>query len=635
METILESYLIDFVKKFNFEKEEQSLQFEYFCNYISISKTEENRECIEKISIGKDGNPGIDGLAIIVNDHVVTTKEEVDFFLENLGRLEVEFYFVQAKTSSSFSMAEIVAYINCVKDFFTDNPRMNFNEETLRLHEVKEYIYTKSLKMMSNPRLNIIYACAGKWGNPENINASVSISLRELNSNGYFSDVQFTPCDCNVLKSTYRELQNSISRTILFERHTIIPQINDVEEAYLGMLPIVEYLKLICNDRDELLRNIFYDNVRDFQGFNSVNTEIKNTIENESDRDKFALLNNGVTIVAKNIRKIGANFTISDYQIVNGCQTSHVLYYNRNCVDKSMYIPVKIIVTKEYDLMSKIIRANNRQTTVGNEAFEILSSFHKGLEEYYQAMEKKTGIVLYYERRNNQFEQQNLSRTNYITLSNQIKSVVAMFFNEPQNSMQKYFGELLQDYKAKIFQEDDKYFPYYISGLCTNKIEGLFISHLLDKRYKRFKYHIAMLIRISITGTKVHPFNSSAIEKDCEKTLTVLRDENAFRSELQKAVDKIDKALQNYNRGTRNAHGSSEFTKLLLPNYIESKTEGKINYYNSNRGFGYIDVGTSEDIFFHIFQYHNSIDGDPQVGDLLYFDIVDSEKGLRAVNITK
>ena len=226
------------------------------------------------------------------------------------------------------------------------------------------------------------------------------------------------------------------------------------------MLPGSEYLKLISSEQGDMLRNIFYDNVRDFQGFNSVNSEIKNTLEDQDSKDKFALLNNGITIVAKKINKTGYTFNISDYQIVNGCQTSHVLFYNRTLIDDNVYIPIKLIVTKNYELMSKIIRANNRQTTVGNEAFEILSPFHKYLEEFYIAESKKHSIDLFYERRSNQYDHDNLTRSSYVTLASQIKSLVAMFFYEPHSSTQRYFGELLQMYTKNVFKEGDLGFPY-------------------------------------------------------------------------------------------------------------------------------------------------------------------------------
>lgn len=633
MEAVLESYLTDFCTHFNFNNEDTSTQFEHFCNYVIIPKLDDTKEAIESVRVGNAGNPGIDGISITVNDHVVTTKEQVDFFLNALGRLEVEFHFIQAKTSPSFSMTEITSLFSCIKDFFSPATTYKFNDETMRLHELKEYIYTKSLKMQDNPNLYIIYACSGQWFENENFSAAINLSVSELRNAGYFKNVLFKPYDRDLLKKSYRELRNSLSRSINFEKHTILPKVSDVDEAYLGMLPATEFINLICNDQDEILRNIFYDNVRDFQGFNTVNSEIKDTLESSEDKDKFALLNNGVTIVAKNIKKVGAIFTISDYQIVNGCQTSHVIYYNRRSINDSVFIPVKIIVTKNYELMSKIIRANNRQTTVSNEAFEILSPFHKYLEEFYSSQSKKHEITLYYERRSNQFEPDNLLRSNYITISNQIKSVIAMFLNEPINASQRYFGELLQLYKSKLFLEDDLGYPYFISGLTLNLVENCFNDNLIDRKYKRFKYHILMLIRIILSQYDAPKFNSKKMEHDGEELISKLLNRESFMRAINEATQTIDKNLEGDTVGFRNAHANIKFVEKLLPKSSSQKSIGEINYYNNDRGFGYIDIKQPQDIFFHISDYHNMNIGDPIVGEKLKFDIVETEKGLRAINI--
>jgi hypothetical protein len=35
----------------------------------------------------------------------------------------------------------------------------------------------------------------------------------------------------------------------------------------------------------------------------------------------------------------GSKFVIEDFQIVNGCQTSHVLFDNRDKLDESVLVP--------------------------------------------------------------------------------------------------------------------------------------------------------------------------------------------------------------------------------------------------------------------------------------------------------
>ncbi|MDA0062453.1 AIPR family protein [Brachyspira hyodysenteriae] len=59
---------------------------------------------------------------------------------------------------------------------------------------------------------------------------------------------------------------------------------------------------LVC-DNDRIIKSIFYDNVRDYQGDTIVNKEIANTMLNENESKYFGLYHNGVTIVAKTLKR--------------------------------------------------------------------------------------------------------------------------------------------------------------------------------------------------------------------------------------------------------------------------------------------------------------------------------------------
>ena len=78
-------------------------------------------------------------------------------------------------------------------------------------------------------------------------------------------------------------------------------------------------------------------------------------------------MNNGVTIIAKTLRATGNRFHIEDYQIVNGCQTSHVLYDQGTTLDDSVIIPLRLIATQDDEIIASIVKATNRQTQVKEE----------------------------------------------------------------------------------------------------------------------------------------------------------------------------------------------------------------------------------------------------------------------------
>jgi hypothetical protein len=63
----------------------------------------------------------------------------------------------------------------------------------------------------------------------------------------------------------------------------------------------------------------------------------------------------GSQIVASSISPTGDQFTIYDYQIVNGCQTSNVLYNNRKGEHISkVNVPIKLIATTDDEVKTRI-----------------------------------------------------------------------------------------------------------------------------------------------------------------------------------------------------------------------------------------------------------------------------------------
>ena len=113
---------------------------------------------------------------------------------------------------------------------------------------------------------------------------------------------------------------------------------------------------------DQLRRSLFYDNVRDFQDFNVVNEQIRETLEYGVFAVPSRFSNNGVTIVTRQLTTTGNKFVMEDYQIVNGCQTSHVLYREREHITDDVHVPVKVIATTDDDLTNAVIRATDSQT---------------------------------------------------------------------------------------------------------------------------------------------------------------------------------------------------------------------------------------------------------------------------------
>jgi len=57
---------------------------------------------------------------------------------------------------------------------------------------------------------------------------------------------------------------------------------------------------------------------------------------------------------------------------------------------------------------------------------------------------------------------------------------------------------------------------------------------------------------------------------------------------------------------------------------------GKVKFFNTNRGFGFITQNEGEDLFFHVSELQTESANE---GDEVEYEIRESRKGLAAVNI--
>jgi hypothetical protein len=263
---ILASYMGDFLTEQGLLGLQDSQAFERFASFCVISKHHPDAFDIEPISLGGGGDLSIDGAAVLVNDHLVTSKEEIDYLKTALKRLDVRFVFIQAKTSQHFSSADIASFALGVRRFFGPDCPADANRQVAALHALKEYIYDSSIDMDRSPVCTLYYVTTGTWQAEQPLIAALQQGQSDLTIGDLLSAVDFVPVDAEHLKALYRQLKHKVTREIVFDKHTILPPIGGVQEAYIGILPCSEYLKLALDDEGALNRRIFYDNVRDYQG---------------------------------------------------------------------------------------------------------------------------------------------------------------------------------------------------------------------------------------------------------------------------------------------------------------------------------------------------------------------------------
>ncbi|MEQ9106093.1 MAG: AIPR family protein [Limnobacter sp.] len=515
--------------------------FEHFVNFCVISNEYGEEFDVDEVHTGGGDDLGIDGLAVIVNGALVDDEQEIND-LANLNKyLEVEFIFCQAKSGGNFSGADISSLFFGVKDLFSTKPALPRNTRVAEKEALVRFVYSKSaLFKRGNPSIKVYYATTGKWVEDVRLLARIETEKDGLMETDIFKSVDFIPLDARALQRLHSNSKNRFSKSVEFLNKVTLPGLPGVQESYLGYLPFDQFIKLITDDTGNVLRGIFYDNVRDFQGDNPVNIEIGETLKSD-EQQLFVLLNNGVTIVADALTRTGDNFTLEDFQIVNGCQTSHVLFNNKEAITKPVQIPVKLIISKDGQIKNRIIKATNRQTQVKSEELTALTDFQKSLEDYYEVI---TGdCKLYYERRSQQFRASTgIEKIRVVTIPNQIRAFASMFLGLPHQAS-RYYGTLLKSIETKIFVPDHHPVAYYCSALALFRLESLTRRKALDPMLRPFKYHLLPIARLLLVGEAPYPMNSNRFERYCESLVTALRDEKACLGALEGAAKILSTVL--------------------------------------------------------------------------------------------
>jgi hypothetical protein len=569
MDRITETLIRDFLNLLELQSEGTANDFEKFVNYSILSKEYTKTFDIDIVTVAAGNDTGIDGIGILVNGHLVEDIDEVNDLIEKNGYLEVTYIFIQSKTSSTFSSSEINNFAFGVKDFFSPQPGLVRNDDIKKFAEISDYILSKASNFKENPTCKLYFVTTGVWNEDPNHIAVINSTKRELESSNLFESVLFYPIGAKEIGKLYRQTKNSISSTFIFADKATLPDLQGIKEAYYGILPFQEFIKILV-DEDDKIRNILDDNVRDFQGEdNPVNQVIGETLKGDRS-ELFSVLNNGVTIVAHSLKPSGNNFTISDYQIVNGCQTSNVLFNHRHLESvQKLSIPLKLIITEDEDVKNQITIATNSQTAIKREQLAALSDFQKNLEHYYSSMEGEG--KLYYERRSKQYSSDNsVIKTRIITIPIQIKSFSAMYQKNP-HLVTSYFGSIVKKLGTSgspIFSSDHQFIPYYAAGLAYYRLDAFFRAKTIDPKYKKVRFHLLMLFRLLATPGEPPPMNSARkTESYCQPILESLNDSTTSLELFQKAIDILDKADIDINN--KQHFKQASITENLIKTYEE------------------------------------------------------------------
>jgi len=546
LDKITRSLLDQFVQREQLEGLKEDDAFERFVNYCVISNEYSDTFDVEEVS-SSDTEYGIDGIAVIVNGTLITDVSEVAGAAEQNKYLDATFVFAQAKRSDGFSASAVTSMGHAIQEFFSDSPTVPDTDFIRRYREIADEIYSNSPRFKNRrPICRIFYATTGRWTEDPVVSAAMRDVERRLRESDQFETVEFVALGAKELQSLYYRTQNPVAVEFTFPRKQPLPSIAGVESAYIGVLAAADFLKLIVDEAGQLQRSLFVDNVRDYQGDNPVNQKIGETLSS-GERERFAILNNGVAIVARELRTSGEKVYMKDYQVVNGGQTSHVVFLHRAELKEGVFIPIKLIGATDEDLTTAVITATNSQTAIRTDELNARSEFERSVEQYFNAV-RGDSQRLFYERRSKQYnDDASVVGVRIITRAILVRSYASMFLDEPHRAV-GYVPQLLTQMGSQLFRDSDRLAPYYASAFAYYKLESLFRNRQVDSSYKPARWHILMVARHLAVGRDVAPANSKTVEKQADGMTQVLWDDAKALELFKEAVSVVERALPSLAR---------------------------------------------------------------------------------------
>ena len=603
---------------------DDGVAFERFVNHAILSSHQPDAfaadaELMDNICVGGHDDMGIDGIAIKLNGLLVRNTDDIDDIIEKFQRATVEFIFIQSKYSAKFELSDFMKFTAGVKDFLSEvhyQPRNRHVEEALH---IKDHLLSDDVVVLweDNPTIRLYYVALGRWRDSPHLLAHSQQTKSDLSSLSTYGDCHVHFIDAQALKTICDNNENTFSATIeAIETMPLTPS-PGVDNSCIALCYASEFLKLLTTEEGVIRKSLFDDNVRDYQGLNSVNEEMRETITTEP--EKFGLLNNGITIVCDSYVPSNRRITIKNPRIVNGCQTSHVLFSASERGTKIGAVPVqlKLVSSNDLEIINQVVRGTNRQNIVHDEAFETTKIFHRELEQFFDAVATRYERI-YYERRSKQFQHNpRIRQTDKVNLRILTQFMVGMFLEEPDKS-HRHEARLLKMFESKLYMERHSKLPYFTASLMALRIERLFRHELIDKRrYYSFRAHLAMVFKLLVGGIAPTMNREKAIDDYCEVILTVLVDEQETRGLLEKAILSFDAARDHWitemsrspdgmkdipdftNLLARTALGTEEFVPAspsAEDRYVGRVVKVFLDRNNTHAGF----IRTAErDLFFH------------------------------------
>ena len=444
---------------------------------------------IESGIVGDGGDGGVDAIYLFLNGELAQDDTDTSGLKRNVT---VDLILVQAKTGASFTeaaMDKLKAFtddlLNLAKN--VDSLVSVYNADVIAIIRRFRCIYEGLASRF--PVLSVLYRYASK-GDQVHPNVQRKADLLKATVRQLFSSalVDFQFLGASELLALARRAPRATFSLDLAEN----PISSSGAVAFVCLVSLKDYHAFITDDKGNLTRSIFESNVRDYQGTTEVNDQIQTTLQ-EGGADEFWWLNNGITIVAAKATLSGKKLTIEDPQIVNGLQTSTVIFNHfkdHNTEQEKRNLLVRVIVPPAAESRDRIIKATNSQTTIPIASLRATEVIHRDIEEFLRPH------GLFYDRRKNHYKNEGKPIEKIVSIPHLAQAVMAMALQRPNDARARPSSLLKKNEEyEQVFNRDYPIALYLTCALLMKRVDQIVRSDtagLDSKDQTNLRFYVAM-----------------------------------------------------------------------------------------------------------------------------------------------
>ena len=581
------------------DRSEEDYRFEAFCNYYVINSAQKASHDPSDFMTAdsaedKTDDYHIDGVGVFVNGVLCENLDALESAVEHSSTIEVSLHLVQSKNGKkNIDSGDIHKFITAAKQFVIDEP---WDDAFVKAFDINDRlvdyqkVFAESLaqKYVKKPKVSLHW-CVSNRNDAKSFENDVSASVRTAVSEldcvlqDFVSEVTFTfyGAEDLVEKVGFLNGQNECEFSLCGNPIVNFPsEINDLADSFFAFVPGVEFLKIICPDGQTMDHSLFNENIRDFQGVDTIPYQgMSKTLSSEHGRGLFAFMNNGVTIVAADINGASRIKKLTNYQIVNGCQTSYALYDHRDNLE-NVFVPVRVIKTATGELLDDVTFSTNSQNNISVSDMVARTKTARALEDFCKPEDIKFPIV--FERRSGQFNRvaTKIPRRRILPKKEFTSAYVACVMQRPHSAI-GYFDRYQNGGKDDIWIKGTPVSLLYASAYLVMQIN----EQKLHQGETSLKYHLAASAFKNIFGKALEHVDEywdadpdsperfqlqDRINTEIERNLYLVDNVGILKRKLQSGINAIPEIRKTYG---------SSLTKVGKLSRATTKTEQFSQFY--------------------------------------------------------